>query len=166
MSKKEELQAKRDELQKHSLETVERLSQLDIEIEALLAEESKPKLRHGDYGTSEYGNCPRLYIRDKDGMNWCSGEELKYGLTGNGTDNTILGNIFDDLTALQEDVESFEIKASFSQNRIKVTYDKKHIRIADREEGDYVPIAVENFSELVLKFRQMHATQMRQEAKQ
>lgn len=47
MSKKDELQAKREELQAHSLETVNRLSELDSEIEAAIAEESSRRIHHG-----------------------------------------------------------------------------------------------------------------------
>lgn len=69
-------------------------------------EDEKLELRHGDYGLSLTGNHPRLYVYDK-GIRWVSQSAVK----GHNCvpENLILGNIFDDLKAMAEDIEVFKI---------------------------------------------------------
>lgn len=74
--------------------------------------ESKPALRHGDYGYDEYGTeCMAVSINAETGLRQCSSEHL----WKNANDNTckpatVLGNIFDDLARNAEDLEKFEFR--------------------------------------------------------
>jgi len=109
VKKIDKLVAKREELQAHSFETVERLSQLDVEIskaEAELAEAKKPELKDGDFGL-KHGD-PWIKIKDKI---WWVGKKSQKNPSslGEGTfADSIGGNleqVFDELKALQEPLE-------------------------------------------------------------
>ena len=158
-----------------------RLEQVDKDIEALLANkaeieaeieaEKKPKLRHGDYG-EWYGPNKNSFILD---LSEATNNEY-YGLwrvedgdigtrighsEANFSKSTILGNIFDDLRALQEDVTEFEIDAGANQFATKASFFPNHVNIAD--EGGEVAINYRNLSTFILKLRQMEATLKRRQ---
>jgi hypothetical protein len=138
----------------------------DAEIEALkakLAEESKPKLRHGDYGYDKEGDpCLYLCAQSKDHgdgpMRRCSSAWLyEYEITNDSFKIvTLIANIFDDLKALQEGVTEFEIgcfKVDICSGFLYITdwYDKD-------DDGDIAELPIEDLSAFVLKLRQMEAT--------
>lgn len=155
MSKKDELQAKFDELADHSDETLARLKVLKEQIKA----EGKPVLRHGDYGVS--GNCGEFILA----MQKQSGNKFFYADTGGQVDalnhaagHVVSGNVFDDLEALQEDVTEFEIK----ENRVEVS--NAGINIEDTEDNDLVSIATGDMDEFILKLRQAQATLKRKQS--
>ena len=81
------------------------------ELKKELAESKKPKLRHGDYG---YGSNWREDAIDAFVYTIQSGQGKAFYASGMGQIDTnqskhpVLGNIFDDLTAMQEEVTEFE----------------------------------------------------------
>ena len=124
MSTKEELQAQRNELFDHSENTLARIKELDEQI----AEAEKPMLRHGDYGTLRGNNSAKLFSSDCIG-----GTVQSYGVDGHrGHSNpniesqlyTVLGNIFDDLAAKTEKLESFTMPKDSYNSAIKVEQSK------------------------------------------
>ena len=104
MNKQDELQAKRDELQAHSLETVNRLSELDLEIEELIAENAKPVKRSGDCCLA--GGVPCIIIGNGKGSKqvFADGGVSHIGHARHVCKVNPLFNAFDDLKAMQEDV--------------------------------------------------------------
>ena len=95
----------------------------DKEIESLLAEieaEKKPVLRHGDHdGHMVYIDVISHLVDNKKYSYYNNFTALSDGLITNldGSDmGVIVGNIFDDLKAMQEDVEEFEMEATGHEN--------------------------------------------------
>jgi hypothetical protein len=143
----------------------------DAEIEALkakLAEEQKPKLRHGDYGYDKDGDpCLYLCAQSKDRgdgpMRRCSSAWLyEYEITG---DNfkivTVIGNIFDDLKALQEDVTEFKVGngegiGDEADGYFNARFDGRHVWLKVDDDGLY--FEPEDISIIILNLRQMEAT--------
>ncbi len=87
-----------------------------------LAEAEKPKrpeakLRHGDYGSAiaKKGTCDsgvRSFMTGRDGIEYNTGtyDDKKVFKERRHYDYTVLGNIFDDLAAMQEDLTEFETR--------------------------------------------------------
>ena len=129
------------------------------ELKQAIAVEAKPKLRHGDYRLAKHGGSPRLYIKGSDGdMCWCDNDAVKGSLTA-GSDNEPFGNIFDDLTAMQEDVTEF----TAGGNNFTFTT-SGGIHIEDDNDMEAVVIKSEDIPAVILGLRQMQATQRRKEA--
>ena len=130
-------------------------------LEASIAEEAKLELVNLDYGfVKGFGGGGRLYIRTKDHRltiwegddGWHSSESYIGCLAS----VDIIGNLKDDLTALQENVTEFEI------GRFKAyTAHDGSLCFGDKESGDYCGIELEDIPHAILKLRQMHATQVR-----
>ena len=148
----------------------EKMARLE-KVKREIAEEAKPKLRHGDYG-EWFGPNKNSFILD---LSEATNNEY-YGLwrvedgdigtrighsEANFSKSTILGNIFDDLKALQEDVTEFEIDAGANQFATKASFFPNHVNIAD--EGGEVAINYRNLSTFILKLRQMEATLKRRQ---
>jgi len=91
----------------------------DKEIESLLAEieaEKEPVLRHGDYGISRIG-FPGMVVRERHGGTLRTADSDYIFPNETVEENSfspelLLGNIFDDLKAMQEDVTEFEMEAT------------------------------------------------------
>lgn len=84
-----------------------------IELEALYdkAEPAKPELRHGDYGLNT-ANLPYIVINDK--VQWLShAKNVSTWLPSNPifTDTYLGHNLVDDLAAMAEDLDEFEIES-------------------------------------------------------
>ena len=137
----------------------EEVSRRDAEI----AEESKPKLRHGDYGMVR--GFQKLMIRSGGKIESC-GSSFMHGEGSmlDDPDAVILGNIFDDLKAMREDVDEFEIEGRKNHVRsVKVDKGLNHINIFDPDEDGLSQIAFEDLPDFILKLRQMEATLKRKE---
>ncbi len=150
-------QAKREELQAHSFETIERLKELDIEIDRL-AEEKKPELRHGDY---YFDRCSHVIIM-ADGSKWllCYG---RGGIVKLNTKDTIQRfeacgykytyNIFDDLKALSEEVER-DKEYIFEGHGLRLLMCGSTGNVHFRGTGFWT----KDLEPIILKLRQMQAT--------
>ena len=157
-------------------------SELEADIETLkakLAEEQKPKDKVGDYGLSRMKRGGFFIAEDrKHGLLWNSSgssdstviSEVKE--TTCVPDNFIhLGNIFDDIAALQEDVTEFEVPETDDEWGIKVDIDDEHEQVQlrvvyssgveDREQG--LSFRFGQLSALILNLRKMEATQKRRQ---
>ncbi len=77
---------------------------IDKAARSKLAAIAAPELRHGDYGLSEEGGHPRLYVYD-NGIRWANKSYLEDHECTPG--NLILGNIFADLASQAEPLEEF-----------------------------------------------------------
>jgi hypothetical protein len=130
---------------KVSADTIDRL-------EKEFAEE-KVELRHGDYGISPEGSWTRVH-----GSTWWDTKDC----TGPSNQNAAtflpyrLGNIFADLAALSEDVESFEV------GNVKAYYDKDKWLVID-EGPDRVGLLPSEISAFIRGLRQMEATMKRKQ---
>ena len=133
------------------------------ELKAKLAEEQKPKLRHGDYGLDCMGSRSVIAINQ--------GGRLVKSMANGYTDcynavciqnhrYPVLGNIFDDLKAIQEDVTEFEIEGCGFKLRVTISGTDIAISVIEPGQGEmkttYIP--QQRQAELVLKLRQMGAT--------
>lgn len=135
------------------------------ELEKAIAEEQKPKLRHGDYGLSDRQDSSHLVCADNAGAlrwtNFTGGYDGKRVTEGDHISHFVhFGNIFDDLTALQEDVTGFD-------------YDNTGFRLKGRDlqlkyhnNGRGQTWNIDLTPELVMQIRQMEATLKRREAGQ
>jgi hypothetical protein len=157
-----ELQAKRNELFEHSEHTLGRIKELDKQIEA----GKKPKMRVNDYGfgdgtpiiiTKNRGVCfgyPFLAV-DMDGVGCgvCSETESATRQL------TILGNLTDDLAAMQEDVTEFRNKA----NEIIFNHNSSCLILRDISSGDEFYIPTSEIGIYARNLLQLHATLLRQQ---
>lgn len=142
------------------------IDEIDADISKIEAE--KPKLRHGDYGLVwDADDQPSrfVYFRVEDGKDpviarACAVPHVHAWFHMEGFKRVILGNIFDDLKALQEPLEEFEIDSyrgpmSVSWNSNDCT--NIHFCWTKREHvfNDC------NLDEFILNLRRMRATQKR-----
>ena len=187
MKSVDQLKASREELQKHSLETVERLSELDLEIEKQIAEESKPKLRHGEIrywplASKEHYNglWSIINLSNPENMKqmWVSGNGYSHSDTGHDTaigDSVHVSYLVDDLKAMQEDVTEFEGTGGEGHNggiRAYLGHDHKGTSCRrDHQNHTMLYLSgsgwfnLESLSILRLKMQQMEATLKRQAKK-
>ncbi len=94
----------------------DKLAEDITELERKIEESKKPELRHGDYGYASEEPELRLWVDCDDGLQWCN-EDIVKG-TSCDAHAVALGNIFDDLDALKEDVDGFEIKCGSGDSMI------------------------------------------------
>jgi hypothetical protein len=138
-----------------------------------LAESKKPKATHGDYGYSDRQETTHLVISDSAGaLRWSDFTGGYYGKCVEVGDHAshfvCLGNIFDDLTALQEDVKEFEIKSDVGYRiGIKGEIKGNAIFIKQEHEGvkKHLVIDPDILPAFILNLRQMQSTLKRQESK-
>ena len=151
----EDLQAQRKQASIDKDIALEAVDKMMAEIDRLDKEiaDSEVTLRHGDYGVAEYGDSPRLYVEDEDEMKWCSSEGLEYELGSAGSGSLILGNIFDDLKAIQEPLKEFEIENT-PYNEIEANISSRDIYIYQAENC----MVVRDIHTLIQNLRRMEAT--------
>jgi hypothetical protein len=107
-----QLKGIQDSLDAVKVEKAKALAEM-AEIEKKIEEAKRPKLRHGDYGKLSGGNS--YFFNDSHGCNRPSERPFGIGQGGGGQQNAdkqnpvIFGNIFDDLKAISEPLEKFEI---------------------------------------------------------
>jgi hypothetical protein len=157
MNKKDELQAKRNELFSHSTDTLARIKELDKEI----AEAGKPKLRHGDYGTDSNGReC--IYMRNP------SPQKYPYFVAGKGVSycnasgsvcvpNTVLGNIFDDIANRGKERSKVSIEGKMNRT-ITLKYwnnGRIYVEINDTQCGTLANVIFEADSDALDKLQQV-----------
>ncbi|KKN01496.1 hypothetical protein LCGC14_1127250 [marine sediment metagenome] len=133
----------------------------------------KPELRHWDYGLTDVDdydapNRKRIFINQGKGMQSIRSDGSKGDASpchiSNYSGYTILGNLDDDLEALQKDVSEFKINCDCSLacgNSLIATIDGGQIRL-EIKEGDKTGILVDLKSPFILKLRQLVATAERQ----
>lgn len=158
-----ELEAKLEALQKHQSDTTAEITNLERKIE----ESKKPKLRHGDYGYAFHSGSPRVYMSNGAEILWCDDEEI-VNTTIEGR-NIITGNIFDDLDALKENVDEFEIKCG-SEDGMRIRFytpsaGGSRITIYGTEQNRTFYLTEEHLAILPLKISQFAATLKRKAAK-
>lgn len=138
-------------------------------LKAKLAEEQKPKLRHGDYGI-DYGKEEKsvpfpmlafnphrgvtpVRIAHKDGSGGFEHDKDSTAITW-------LGNIFDDLKALQKDVTEgsyfYECEHG-SKDKIEV-YLSDAVWLSTKNTTERFRLSMQDLSLFILKLRQMEAT--------
>ena len=77
---------------------------------------AKPKLRHGDYGWIESG-CLKLALQDEGEIRFSGSGRIGFKGCGSALKpHQVEGNIFDDLEAMQEDVEFDDDKSVKAMN--------------------------------------------------
>ena len=173
MNKKDTLQAELEAIEaskKRNIATIDginrSLSGKDkriCEIEKMIAEESKPKLRHGDYGTWEgdYGKGKAyLHVQCDDSLSPVSNTECYYGQTSVDDAYAIQGNVFDDLKAMQENVTEFKVKDEDGSTVEFSIRGGQMMIIAEDEDGEIVTY-FELSDNVALKLQQMEATMKR-----
>lgn len=148
------------EMQKQHLSDYKRIvTAVEMELVAFEAElaEAKPKLRHGDYAYASDGGAPRLYINMKGGIVWCDDEKIVDSRICGG--NIILGNIFDDLTALAKPLKEFTLDETFLSGCIA----HGKICLIDSKTQSIIPLA--KARELVMYLRRLIHTAEQEKAK-
>ncbi len=136
---------------------------VDGKLQPLL--ESEPKLRHGDYG---YAGKP-----SKNNMYFIDGRPVRpFGISNDGGQEMIdapyhqfkaVGNIFDDLKAMSEDVKEFKIKQDSFVDAVHVYFqDEGCLVIKDLGDNDKVYISPKNVELFHRKLGAMIATAKRQ----
>lgn len=152
-------------------------------IDARLAE-AEPELRHGDYGHWSPGQGNEqfafLYLADVPKSNALTADPSSEWVMCNSDKKTIIGNIFDDLAALQEDVEEVKFKSEIYNGSATAYLGHSHNNgdtscRCDNKPHDMVhfrfdPVnsgwcSIEEFRTFILGLRQMVATQQRKAAK-
>jgi hypothetical protein len=128
----------------------------------------KPKLRHGDYGynagTPESAMAVRLLNGTMTAMT-AHGVISDLELPLMNEPKVVLGNIFDDLTALSEDVTEFEI-ADEDGDIIEVNASSRYsggVHLKAAQHG--VTLTAKKVRRLILKLQQVEATLKRGEKK-
>lgn len=139
--------------------------------EAKLAEEQKPELRHGDtFAKDDYLvviliDGDECRIVHKDGSNHFNTiNEIAYELEG----YTFIGNIFDDLKAMQEDVEEFEVKCCTNPKgsmNIYISRKRKDYVVFSYKGDAAVHVPFKDLPDFILKLSQINATCKRKKAK-
>ncbi len=138
---------------------------------AIVADEQKPKLRHGDYGFH-----PKSEFTGKD----TTGRvvlscDMKMVTAGNGSvhnvneesnkayyPDPVLGNIFDDLKAILKPLEKFKIDSDTLEDSVEVhvTADRGGVLLTVKTESSTAFIRIDKgkeFSEFITKLRRMEA---------
>jgi len=166
MNLKEELKTQEACMQHHQdaiAQTQERINEITDKI----AEAEKPNLRHGDYGADTYNKMPTVLMRttiNSELIKWAGAE--KPANYNNDTmtpgDFQKLGNIFDDLKALQEDRAEFEIGEGVWKVRGEVVACGDFLLTESGDGGSKVLIASNFFDKFILYLQQMRATQLRE----
>lgn len=140
-------------------------------LEIKIADEAKPKLRHGDYGYN--GNskaCMVNQLHDGHGNKLTvsnSSESYTYVFRQEDTADQcrhfdpkdVLGNIFDDLKAMQEDLTEFEVDGTI----FKLLGDTLDVTNTNSCNGRIFLIA--EMDAIVLGLRQMQGTYLRKQQK-
>ena len=157
---KQELEHKLDELEELFAITKTNIEAMDLmiaELHAQLAEAEKPKLRCGDYITSD-GEAIIIAPSQLPAFPMTSYNErgMACGKVEDGIHSTRhiqpLGNIFDDLKALAEPLEEFEYKGYSHGKKIKFEDD------GGIDLGSLRRIKKEDIPAFILKLRRMEAT--------
>ena len=144
-----------------SIRTLQRvIDRVNLEITTLskkLVEENKPELRHGDYGYDKDGGF-RIMI-SHDFKLYTAGDGCLHDANLGCYDLVVvLGNIFDDLESMQEDVEEFVICDEESDEPIYVQLvDAGSIKLS-LPSGSTIVVYKKEVEQFVLKLRQMEAT--------
>jgi hypothetical protein len=164
-------QAKLDELTAHRDHTNGRIE----ELEQLIAEEQKPKLRHGDYGYFLSGARWLIIKRNEilEISGGCSASGMKASALPSYDRDGYVGNIFDDLAAMQEDVTEFEVKSPSHQTTGYLVHGRQSgdgngfILEVTNYDGKYQSVRLDSpqMKKLALKLRQMEATLKRRAGK-
>ena len=154
-------EAKLEELKARQEATNKRIA----ELEQKLAEEKKPKLRHGDYGFWRWNRSSHYIIvlnkKDELCYQWEKGLGVKtQRVLDNTEDFVILGNAFDDIKSMQEDVTEFTFTSESDPLLVEVT-DIDGIRLSVK--GAVIYVYRDEISSFVLKLRQMEATLKRRQ---
>ena len=121
-------------------------------------EAEKPKLRHGDYGIYANTGNGWIVLERNGALEWFgqsmgAGRPISTMPKGN---IVILGNIFDDLAAWQEDVEGFEMPD------LHVFWKDGYLKMRGGGK-DYVLVDGCSVPKFIRKLRQMAATQNRKQ---
>ena len=133
----------------------------------------KPKLRHWDYGVKEMLRFVVTGVDDThatftwrgtcDEKVWTS----KWLLSELSDGFVFLGNIFDDLAAMQEDVERFKIPAAGEALAVDGRWWENEdgaVYLHVDQAKDRVSVPVSKVPSLILNLRRMYATHMRKQA--
>ena len=136
-------------------------------IEAKIAGEAKPKLRHLDYGQDKDGQV-RIVVRVLPAEGEAFTSAGSYCLTSDMIEpHVILGNLADDIKALQEPATAFEITDARGDKLIVTTNHSGElhfeIKSAGNFAGDCLAFGDKAKRELILKLHQMEATLKRQQ---
>jgi hypothetical protein len=132
-----------------------------IELETQIAEEAKPKLRDGDYGINTASGS---WIRVKGKVWWIGkhSQDTASSLCDSLFIEDLVGNIIDDLKALQETVTEFTLTMG-NTTPMKVDVSGSRICFKQGKDCHYVP--KKNLPALILGLQQMQSTHKREAAK-
>ena len=139
-------------------------------IKAQIEAEKKPKLRHGDYGLYTcMGDKYRFYVDQCGTLRFV---ERQDGWCTNATQPlhesakvVVLGNIFDDLKAMQEDVTEFTAERNEDGLLIKSTGKGVSITVSEDAGWDSCTVCISRsqFDKLVTGVRQIQSTRRKNE---
>ena len=148
------------------------------ELNAKIADEAKPKLRHGDYGrlhstVNDHAFGIALSVGGKLSF-YDTSTKLPYSTDVKNRKATIFSNIFDDLKARQEDVTKFEISTdkspkyqTFASNLCcEVEEDLVSIKIQGDFTANLLWLDATGLKKLILGLQQIQATDERKQAKE
>ncbi len=125
-----------------------------------LAESEKPELRHGDYGWTPKG-FQQIMVKTGDDSNIFAGSgfaSVKEEFEGEEVLEAAIGNIFDDLKAMQEDLTEFDV----GNNHFLMA--SGFVSVVDTSDGDRVDFEISDLLEIALNLRCLRATHLRKQA--
>ena len=146
-----------------SIRTLQRvIDRVNLEITTIskkIEAEKKPELRHGDYGYDKDGGF-RIMI-SHDFKLYTAGDGCLHDANLGCYDLVVvLGNIFDDLKATQEDVTEFTFTSESDPLLVEAT-DIDGIRLSVK--GAVIHVYRDEISTLIRKLQQMEATMKRRQ---
>lgn len=166
MNERDKLQAR---IEQNHVDRKELESEGD-RLQAKLDELGKPELRHGDYGWYEDELSPEkkssFVIYGFDGSDVLVRFNNRAGTTRMGKvyfqqKSSTLGNIFDDLKDMSEDLEEFEVEDK-GHDGMAVRYDREHIKFI-ASGGQRIYLSYKKAEDFHRKLGQVIATARRRE---
>jgi len=142
-----------------SIRTLQRvIDRVNLEITTIskkIEAEKKPELRHGDYGYDKDGGF-RIMI-SHDFKLYTAGDGCLHDANLGCYDLVVvLGNIFDDLKAMQEDVDEFEVKQTeFGDGVISVGTTKDKTNLIHIEASGIIYLTADQIADFRIKLGQI-----------
>lgn len=132
-------------------------------LQSQLAEAEKPKLRHWDYGYTDDGYA-RIVMEDREKDHLAQSGHLgmpEGGCYNKMSEDNVTGNLADDLKALAEPLEDFEIEEIA---KVSISKSMQYLVIEDPNDKQHIDIPIACISTFILNLRRMLAWKLAQEA--
>ncbi len=131
-----------------------------VKAEAETTQAEKPELRDGDYGTAtrEGHKLQWCWIGDSEfpfRTNYRETPRINYYSASELENISKVGNIFEDLKALEHPLKKFTMKEMSSAAEFSGTINKWNVYLSDHCHGTGINIGIEDIPELILNLRRL-----------